>query len=54
VNVAGALPFEESIAGQKIRSFSAMGLDKSACVNRLQKLLDDARDLSDARIWAAV
>jgi hypothetical protein len=34
VNVAGALPVEESGA------FSAMGLDKSACVNRSQELLN--------------
>jgi hypothetical protein len=36
VNVAGAVPFEESGA-------LAMGLDKSACVNQSQKLLDDGQ-----------
>jgi hypothetical protein len=36
VNVAGAVPFEESGA-------LAMDLDKSACVNQLQKLPDDGQ-----------
>jgi hypothetical protein len=33
--MGGALPFEES------EDFRPMGLDKSACANQSQKLLDD-------------